>query len=151
MSEKEKFRRKLIRHVMKTAWKFTSDAGISIGEALVISWASVRCVIPINHTKVRGVSFGNTQLILKMLLRNRVKFFVKCEKEPYNPHHQNAVAVYVVTGFGLGSRYKIGYLSRERASTLESKALVVLKAEITGQEYLEQGGNLGVNLTFVII
>ena len=156
MSDKEYQRRKLIYYVMKKAWKITSEVGIGIGQALEISWASIRCIVPIKHTSIRGLSYGNSQRILGMVIQNKVKYFIQCKREPYNVHDPNAIAVYLVTGIGLGSKYKIGYLSRQRASvhSIEmdaGKRLIVISSEITGQNYLENGGLLGMNIQFVII
>lgn len=120
MSDKEKRRRKVASVVCKEAWELkrrTIAFTYSIGTALRICWRTVRSMVRFIHTKVKGCSFGNRQLLLRRLsLYDSRDVFMNLVREPDNPSDANAIQVWAhVRGKGGGC---IGYVSKEIASEL---------------------------------
>jgi hypothetical protein len=135
---------------MKQANAITKEVGIGIDQGLKAAWSTVRFGNPIRYTKVVGVTYGQSQQVLKGLSETKVRFIVRLKREPHNVHDCNAVAVYAVVG--LKNEYKIGYINALRATSLSyemdaGRNVLVLSAEVTGQgkEYF------GMNIKYILI
>lgn len=152
MSIREAKRRKIAGTVMREAWKLRRQTtvftyGISI--ALRICWKIVRSKARFIHSKVRGTSFGNRQLLLKRLnLYDSRDIVMNLIREPNNPADPSAIQIWVyVIGKGSGC---IGYVSKEIAYELavlmdSGRSVVALFDCVTG------GGNkhYGCNYRFL--
>lgn len=154
MSDKEAKRRKIASRVFAEAWELKRRTVVftySIGTALRICWKTVRSMIRFIHSKVRGCSFDNRQLLLRRLsFYDSRDVFMSLVREPDNPSDPNAIQIWAhVRGKGGGC---IGYVSKEIASELavlmdSERGVVALFDSITG------GGNqyYGCNYRFIVI
>jgi hypothetical protein len=142
----------MLRYVMKTAHSITKDVGVGMDKGLKAAWSMLRFSAPVKFTKVVGVTYGNSQQVLRALVNSKTIFYVNLKRENFNIHDNNAIAVYVVVG--ISKEFKVGYINSTRASSLAyemdtGKTVIVLKAEITGDEVGKQ--YLGLNLKFIVI
>lgn len=142
----------MLKYVMKTAHSITKDVGVGMDKGLQAAWSMLRFSTPVKYTKVVGVTYGNSQQVLGALTNSKAVFFVKLKREAFNIHDNNAIAVYVIVG--ISKVFKVGYINSTRASSLAhemdaGKTVIVLKAEITGDEVGKQ--YLGMNLKFIVI
>lgn len=153
MSEKEFKRRKIARAVMHNAWTMFKGCMLSWRTCLRVCWRTVRFIAPLRFSKLRGVTFGNFQEILRRLSGYRASDIrLTFQREPDNPYDPNAILVVAtVRNKGMAG---VGYLSREISSWLapqldSGREVVVMLDCITGVK--REGGFLGMNLEYVLL
>ena len=95
-------------------------------------------------TRVRGVSYGNAQKLIKECMDSQIHFF-SLTREPMNPADPRAVAVTV------GDKYKVGYLPADVARVV---APIIdkgteLVAELVKFNKHPRGGFIGLTVRIV--
>lgn len=154
MSIREAKRRKIAGTVMREAWKLRRQTTVftySISIALRICWKTVRSTARFIHSKVRGTTFGNRQVLLKRLnLYNCRDIAMNLIREPDNPADPSAIQIWVYVKEK--GRSCIGYVSKEISSELavlmdSGRGVVALFDSITGS------GNqyYGCNYRFIVV
>jgi hypothetical protein len=160
MSKREENRRKIASYVFKRAWKLFKKQGAkymyTFATCLKLAWRIVRGYAQLSFSKVRGVSFKNSdgkrrQSVIAALRKyssEEISLFF--EREPDNPYDPNAVKVMARVA-GKGSA-QIGYVAKELAEDLsveldlKRKAVVILEG-ITGVP----SRMLGVNFRYILV
>lgn len=152
MSKKEIVRRKIARAVFLEAWKFWRRTTISsFSAALKLAWKTVRCLARMCYSKVRGVTYGSRQKLLKRLKNYRPEhILLYFERDTENAVDPNAIKI-IAQVKGKGSAV-IGYVSRKITAEIaplldKKKEAVVLLQEITGNSR----NGLGCNYSFIVI
>ncbi|MEL7566419.1 MAG: HIRAN domain-containing protein [Dehalobacterium sp.] len=118
MSQKEVKRRNVARTVFIQAWKYFKRSKISsFSFALKLAWRAVRSMVRFHYSKVKGVSMGNRQALLKRLARYAPQdVFLSFLREPDNPFDPNAIQV--VAEVRNKGQAAIGYVAKELAAII---------------------------------
>jgi hypothetical protein len=160
MSKREENRRKIASYVFKRAWKLFKKQGAkymyTFATCLKLAWRIVRGYAHLSFSKVRGVSFKNSdgksrQSVIAALRKySPEQISLYFEREPDNPYDPNAIKVMAKVA-GKGSA-QIGYVAKELAEyisvelDLNRKAVVILE-DITGVP----SRMLGVNFRYILV
>ncbi|KUK71571.1 MAG: hypothetical protein XD91_1826 [Clostridiales bacterium 38_11] len=159
MSQKEHNRRKVASFVLKRAWRLFKKQGAkymyTFSACLKLAWRIVRGYAQLSFSKVRGVSFKNSdstsrQSIINSLLKYSLEeICLYFEREPDNPFDPNAIKVMAMVA-GKGSA-QLGYVAKELAENLavemdSDREVVVILEEITGISSKMRGVNYSFSL-----
>ena len=155
MSQREATRRKMARTVFLKAWWFLKRINlISFSVALKLAWKTVRSMAHFNYSKVRGVSFGNRQALLKKLAGYAPdNIFLTFIREPGNPADSNAIQI--VAQVRTKGQAVIGYLAKDIAALIapildSGKEIAVVQfCGISGTT--GNNGNLGCNFCYTLL
>jgi len=154
MSEREIRRRSMVRSVCKQAWIYLKRTTVSdLSWAFRIAWMKIRIGgLRVHHSKVRGVTYGNRQKLLKRLSCYRdeeIKLIVSREYD--NPYDRNAIEIYAsVERKGTAC---IGYVGKQLAESLSAMMddgawVIPVLETVTGGT---RGKAFGMNFSFVIV
>ena len=153
MSDKEAKRRKIIKQVMRKAWVTFRRCMLTWSTCLRIAWKTVRCLLTVYHSKVKGTTFNNRQRLLRRLSLYPInKITLRIERELGNLFDPNAIRIIAkVKGKGEAD---IGYISKELALDLApiidlGNTILIMIDSITGSN--RSGGFLGVNFNYIVI
>lgn len=154
MSEMERKRRYIARNVCKQAHIFLGRTQVdSLSWAMRIAWMKIKSQLRVHHSKVRGVTYGKRQKLLKRLscYREEEIKLIAC-REYDNPYDRHAIEIYAsVKGKGTAC---LGYVSKQLAEGLaymmdeEGARVLPVLENITGGG---KGRAFGVNFSFVIV
>ncbi len=154
MSEREIQRRGMVRTVCKQAWIYLKRTTVSdLSWAFRIAWMKIRIGgLRVHHSKVRGVTYGNRQKLLKRLscYRDEEIKLIAC-REYDNPYDHNAIEIYAsVKGKGTAC---LGYVGKQLAEPLaammdEGAWVIPMLENVTGGG---KGKAFGLNFSFVIV
>jgi len=154
MSEMERRRRIKARNVCKQAWIYLKRTQVDdLSLAMRISWLRIKSQLRVHHSKVRGVTYGKRQKLLKRLSCYREEEIKLVACRAYDNHYDRfAVELYAsVKGKGTAC---IGYFSRQLAEGLaymmdeEGARVLPVLENITGGG---KGRAFGVNFSFVVV
>lgn len=140
------------RVIFQMANRLHYQGGLSRSAALTVAWNLARAKQP-EYTKVRGVTFGDRQHVLKKLARRGLAdISARFQREPENPADASAVRVILVHEPS-GRTYHIGYLSRERADRVAplidaGLRLDVMELDVTGGPGGPHYRNYGMNFAY---
>lgn len=152
MSERERRRRNMVRHVCKQAWIYLKRTPVSDASwAFRIAWMKLKSQIRVHHSKVRGVTYGNRQKLLKRLSCYKdedIKLIASREYD--NPYDRNAIEIYVSVK---GKTACLGYVGKQLAESLAAMMddgawVIPLFGNITGGR---KGKAFGLNFSFIIV
>ncbi|OGO79473.1 MAG: hypothetical protein A2Y23_07130 [Clostridiales bacterium GWB2_37_7] len=150
MSIKELRRRKVARAVFTQAWSYNKKTELyrlSFASSLKLAWKTVRSIIKLIHTKLRGVTHGGRQLLLQRLNRCTLEQVALSFKRDYNnAYDRNAVQI-IATSVKTGSSAILGYLSSKLAVDVanaldKGRQAVILTWGVTGADKQFCGCNL---------
>lgn len=153
MSKKEIKRRLVLSNVMRKAWSIyrSSKENINFGYCLKVAWSIAKGIIYRCYSKVRGVTFGSRQLLIKRLLKYPKEMIcLSLSPEPTNPFDSEAIKV-IASVKGRCSA-TIGYVSKElnymfNKRIKEGKRILLELEYITGTKEII----FGMNYSYLII